>query len=264
MTHNRPGLLNRLVIALLGATALVAVHVPSGVLATQGSSQRYMVVFKGGYALNGDYALGKGYALVAEGQTYALDSTYALGRSYALYALGRTNTLLNQYALTDEYALKDDYALFGEYALDSGYALARGYALGQGYALGTATLGYALDGAYALLDNTANNYLGNNYALLDAYALDQNYALARDYALYLISAAGGTISTDLTREIGVMIVDSKNTAFAQIARSSALVQYVGKDFGVDMFPSYSEALSTGQLEIWDNETRPSSRPAPIR
>ena len=110
MAHNRSGLLNRLVLALLGATALLAALVPSGVLAAQASSQRYMVVFKGGYALNGDYALGKGYALTAENETYALDTTYALGRSYALYALNRTYALLDQYALTDEYALADDYA----------------------------------------------------------------------------------------------------------------------------------------------------------
>ncbi len=256
MTHNRSGFLNRVVLALLGATALLASLVPTGVLGAESGSQRYMVVFKGGYALNGDYALGKGYALAAENETHNLDATYALGRNYALYALQRTYALLDQYALTDEYALDNDYALFGQYALDSGYALARGYALGQGYALARATNGYALNGAYALLDNTANNYLGNNYALLDAYALDQNYALARDYALYVVSAAGGTITADLTKQIGVMIIDSKNSNFAQIARSYALVQYVGQDFNLGTLPSYAEAVNGGQLEVWDNEPLP--------
>ncbi len=260
MALNRSGLLNRIVLSLVAAAALLAALVPAGVLAANTASQRYMVVFKGGYALNGDYALGQGYALVSEDQTYALGATYALGRDYALYALNRTNTLLKQYALTDQYALDDDYALFGEYALDSGYALARGYALGQGFALGHASVGYALDSAYALLGTTANNYLGNNYALLDAYALGENYALARDYALYVISVAGGTVSTDLTREIGVMIVDSKNTNFAQIASSYALVQSVGKDFNLGTLPSYSEALNNGQIELWDSETLP-ERPA---
>jgi hypothetical protein len=260
MALHRSGVLNRLVLALLAAAAVLASLVPTATFAAESGSQRYMVVFKGGYALNGDYALGKGYALVAEDQTYALDATYALGRDYALYALNRTYALLDQYALTNQYKQAKNYALFGQYALDSGYALSRDYALGAGYALGKASVGYALDNAYALLDGTANNYLGDNYALLDAYALDQNYALARDYALYVISIAGGTVSTDLTKEIGVMIVDSKNTSFAQIVSSYALVQYVGKDFNLGTLPSYSEALNSGQIELWDNETLP-ERPA---
>jgi hypothetical protein len=255
MTHSR-SLRSRWALSLVGSFVLLAALLPSSAFAAQGINQRYMVVFKGGYALDGSYALGQGYALAKQDQAYALEGTYALGQKYALYALKKTYALVNQYALTNEYALDEDYALFGQYALDSGYALARNYALGQGYALAKATTGYALDGSYALLDQTANNYLGNNYALLDAYALAENYALARDYALYALSVAGGTITADLSRQIGVFIVDSKNTQFAQIMKTYALVQYVGKDFGVDMFPSYAEALTSGQLEVWDNEQLP--------
>jgi subtilisin family serine protease len=257
MTHKNPfKAYRRFALALVGALVLLAGLVPSATLADEVVSQRYMVVFKGGYALDGSYALGKGYALVTEHETYALDGTYALGNEYALYALSRTYALLDQYALTDEYALADDYALFGQYALASGYALVgqnEDYALGQGYALAHATSGYALDSSYALLDGTAGDYLGSGYALLDAYALEENYALARDYALYALSMAGGAITSDLSRQIGVFIVDSKNAQFAQIMKTYALVQYVGKDFGVDMFPSYAEAISSGQLEVWDSE-----------
>jgi hypothetical protein len=254
MTAENPVKLHRrLPLALIGAFVLLAGMFPSATLADEVLSQRYMVVFKGGYALDGSYALGKDYALVAQEQTYALDSTYALTRSYALYALDRTYALVDEYALSDEYALAQDYALFGQYALDSGYALARDTALGDGYALARATAGYALDSSYALLDSSAGNYLGDGYALLDAYALDENYALARDYALYALSMAGGTITSDLSRQIGVFIVDSANAQFAQIMKTYALVEYVGKDFGVDMFPSYAEAIGSGQLEVWDSE-----------
>jgi len=252
MTSNRSGLRSRLALAVAGSLVLLASLVPASVLADVGANQRYMVVLKGGYALDGSYALGKGYALVSEETNYALDENYALGRSYALYALKKTYALADAYALTDEYALEDDYALFGQYALDSGYALARNYALGDGYALAEASVGYALDGSYALLGDTAGYALAEEYALLDGYALHENYALARDYALHIISVAGGTITADLTSQIGVMIVESRNTTFAQTLRNYALVQHVGKDFGVDMFPSYAEAVSSGQLVVVQN------------
>ena len=252
MTQIRSRLRSRISLALVGSLVVLAGLVPGAALAGDAGSQRYMVVFKGGYALDGTYALGKGYALVTEEQTYALDATYALGNEYALYALQRTYALLDQYALTDEYALAEDYALFGQYALNRGYALGRNYALGQGYALAQATTGYALDSSYALLDQTAGNYLGNNYALLDAYALDENYALARDYALKLISVAGGTITADLTKQIGVMIVDSRNTQFAQLMKQYALVQYVGQDKGIDLFGDQ-------QLAVWQGPV-PAAQP----
>jgi subtilisin family serine protease len=254
---NPSGLRRRIALAFVAALTLLASLLPSVAQGYALDGQRYIVVFKGGYALNGDYALGKGYALVTQDTTYALESTYALGHEYALYALKKTYALLDQYALTDEYALADDYALFGQYALDSGYALfgtGEAYALGQGYALADATAGYALDSSYALIDSTAGNYLGNNYALLDAYALGENYALARDYALYALSAAGATITTDLSRQIGVFIVDSKNAQFAQIMKSYALVQYVGKDFGVDMWPNE-------QITVWNSADDPVEVPA---
>jgi subtilisin family serine protease len=229
------------VLALIGAVTLIAALAPAAA-AEPLVGQRYIVVLKGGYALDGSYALGKGYALVAQDETSALGGTYALGRQYALYALNRTYALANQYALTDEYALTDTYALFGEYALGSGYALDEDYALGSGYALGAATLGYALDSAYALLDQTAAYALGSQYALLDAYALDKNYALARDYALHVITEAGGTLTADLTRQIGVMVVDSLSPTFAQTLKQYALVERVGRDFGSDVFKDLNETV----------------------
>jgi subtilisin family serine protease len=236
---------------VLGAALLLAALLPVAVSAAPSGASRYIVVFNGGYALNGSYALGQGYALVAQEATASLDGSYALGREYALYALDRTDSLLGDYALTDQYALDDSYALFGEYALESGYALDAGYALGSGYALADATAGYALDAGYALLDQTAADYLGDGYALLDAYALEENYALARDYALSIIAAAGGTLTADLTDQIGVMVVDSKSSTFAEALKAYALVDFVGRDFGVDLFGDFQESVAPYQAGLPD-------------
>ena len=242
MALTRSSRITRSALGLAIVAVLLTALLPAAVLSAPLSGQRYMVVFKGGYALDGTYALGKGYALVSEQETYALEETYALGTEYALYALKRTYALLREYALEDDF---DDYALFGEYALNSGYALDTDYALGNGYALAEATAGYALDSSYALLDETAAYALGDQYALLDAYALDKNYALARDYALEIVSMAGGTVTADLTRQIGVMIVDSKSSTFAQTMKTYALVQHVGRDMGVSIFPNVQQ-----QVAVW--------------
>jgi subtilisin family serine protease len=252
MTQVRSGFRSRLSLALAGALLLVAGLIPSSVIGVESVSQSYVVVLEGGYALDGSYALGQGYALVAEQKTYALDGTYALGRQYALYALDKTYALLGQYALTDAYALTGDYALFGQYALDSGYALVgqnEDYALGQGYALAAATAAYALDSTYALTEDTAAYALDSNYALLDAYALDENYALARDYALYAVGVAGGVVTADLTRQAGILVVESKNTLFAETLSTYALVEEVGLDFSEKHLPTRQQAIDNGRLTV---------------
>ncbi len=249
---NIPSRLNRrttLVFATL--MALAAALVPSAALAATGVNQSYMVVLRGAYALDGSYALGQGYALTGQDVDYALDGTYALGHDYALYALNRTYALLDEYALTDQYALTNDYRDFGEYALGQGYALDSDYALGQGYALAVAAGSYALDSSYALGDEQAGYALGDNYALLDAYALGDNYALARDYALWVVMQAdpAAVVTADLTHQIGVLMVDSKNSAFAATLGQFELVQEVGLDFTEKHMPSLAEALADHQLTL---------------
>jgi subtilisin family serine protease len=253
MKKNPSGIRSGLVRATLAALALLATLVPAAT-ATPAASQSYVVILRGGYALNGSYALGQGYALVGQDSSYALDGTYALGRSYALYALNRTYALLGDYALSDEYALTNDYRDFGQYALDSTYALGTDYALGQGYALASEALqgsAYALDGTYALADEAAGYALGGNYALLDAYALNKNYALARDYALWLVMQAdpSAMVTADLTRQIGVLVVESKMAGFAQALSAYELVKEVGVDFSEKRFPSMADAINSGQLTL---------------
>jgi hypothetical protein len=249
MTRARPPIRRKVVIAICGALFVLAALVPASVMGAIGAKQSYLVVMKGGYALDGSYALGQGYALVGQESSYALDGTYALGRQYALYALNRTYALLDQYALTSQFQQTHDYALFGQYALNSGYALATNYALGEGYLLAALTGSYALNPTYALADDAVGYALSGNYALLDEYALGANYALARDYALAIISKAGGTVTADLTKQIGMMVVESRNTAFAQILKANPFIQSVGIDFASKQFPSLAQALSSGQLVL---------------
>jgi subtilisin family serine protease len=249
---NIPSRLNRrTTLAIATLVALAAALVPSAALASTGINQSYMVVLRGAYALDGSYALGQGYALTGESSSYALDGTYALGREYALYALNRTYALLDEYALTDQYALTNDYRDFGEYALGQGYALDSDYALGQGYALAVAAGSYALDSSYALGDEEAGYALGDNYALLDSYALGDNYALARDYALWVVMQAdpAAVVTADLTHQIGVLMVDSKNSAFAATLSQFELVQEVGLDFTEKHMPSLAQALADHRLTL---------------
>jgi hypothetical protein len=246
----RPSLstLRRLV-ATAGVALLVAAILPSAVMARGQEASRYIVVFNGEYALDGSYALGAGYALAEQ---YALDASYALGAGYALdeaYALGDGYALAEEYALSGHYALAEEYALDGAYALGSDYALYAldgSYALANSYALYAL---YALDDVYALTGSGSEYALAQDYALSGVYALDQNYALARDYALSLVAQAGGTVTADLSRQLGVMVVDSKNARFAEAMSSYALVAGVGRDLGWKQFPTMAEALASGQLQL---------------
>ena len=46
----------------------------------------------------------------------------------------------------------------------------------------------------------------------------------------LVTSAGGTVANDLSRQIGVLVVESANPALADTLRTSALVEEVGSDF----------------------------------
>jgi hypothetical protein len=222
MTRPAPSLPTRRAPTVLAMLLLLALLIPGSARAGEAASQRYIVVFQGDYALDSGYALGDGYAL---GPVDALGLQYALGPAYALvpdYALDGGYAL---YALDDAYALGLDYALYALYALDDAYALASAYALANAYAL------------------------PGGYALPAIYALDESYALAREYALRLVESAGGTVASDLSRQLGVMVVDSKNATFAEVMSGYALVDTVGQNFGWKAFPSFQEAVASGALTV---------------
>jgi subtilisin family serine protease len=123
-----------------------------------------------------------------------------------------------------------DYAVADEYAVGDAYAVEDTYAVGEQYAV---LCNYAVTGTYAVGGNYA---VGCNYAVTPAYAI---YAVAHDYAVSLVQAAGGTITNDLLREIGVMIVESPNQLFDDVMRSYAVVKEAGEDVSWQGIPSYA-------------------------
>jgi subtilisin family serine protease len=75
-----------------------------------------------------------------------------------------------------------------------------------------------------------------DYALDGTYALGGNYALNHDYALSLVQGAGGTVTSDLSKQIGVMVARSSNALFADLMRTYALVEDVAEDWSWQGIP----------------------------
>jgi subtilisin family serine protease len=116
------------------------------------------------------------------------------------------------------YAVDGNYAVGGDYAVNDEYAVDDEYAVGDQYAVGSC---YAVDGSYAVGP---------------AYAVGSCYAVAHDYAVGLVTLAGGTVTKDMMNQIGVLVVESANEAFAEIMRTYAVlngyavVEEVAEDF----------------------------------
>jgi len=110
----------------------------------------------------------------------------------------------------------------------------------------TALAGLLLAGSLSLNVSAGEQYalrylvvFGGSYALDGSYALGGNYALNHEYALGLVKGAGGTVTNDLSKQIGVMIVESSNEAFYALMSSYALVEEVGQDYSWQGIPSYA-------------------------
>jgi lantibiotic leader peptide-processing serine protease len=65
---------------------------------------------------------------------------------------------------------------------------------------------------------------------------------AKTAVLALVASAGGTVSNDLSSQIGVLTVHSANELFDDLVRTSGLVEEVGEDFNWKAFASYAEAF----------------------
>jgi subtilisin family serine protease len=117
----------------------------------------------------------------------------------------------------------------GEYAVDGTYAVESTYAV---------LCNYAVTGTYAVGGNYA---VGCNYAVTPTYAV---YAVAHDYAVSLVNAAGGTVLGDYLEQTGTMVVQSPSSAFAELMGSYAVVQDVGEDFGFQGQPNYAVQCPT--------------------
>ncbi len=104
---------------------------------------------------------------------------------------------------------------------------------------------YAVDGTYAVESTYA---VLCNYAVLGGYAVGCDYAVAHDYAVSLVEAAGGTVASDLLGQIGVLVVDSPNSLFADAMRTYAVVEQVGEDFAVKGVPGRDDRPGGGGPE----------------
>jgi subtilisin family serine protease len=82
-----------------------------------------------------------------------------------------------------------------------------------------------------------------------------NLAAARQ----AITAAGATIKVDLADQIGVLLVLATPQVATAIA-ASGLVAEAAPDFGWKAFPSYEEALASGELTVLAPESIPAGGP----
>ncbi len=121
-------------------------------------------------------------------------------------------------------------------------------------ALSGVLLAAALPGVASAQGAAMDRYLvtyDGTYALSGKYALGGDYALNHQYALSLVTAAGGVVVSDMSRQIGVMVVDAPATGFANTLREDALVASVIRDFSWKEYPTLQEAISSGQLKTVD-------------
>ena len=111
-----------------------------------------------------------------------------------------------------------------------------------GAALGTPTLA---------ADTAAERYIvvfDGGYALDGSYALGGDYALNHTYALEIVRAAGGTVTSDLSKQIGVMVAESSNAQFATLLGTYALVDVVGTDWSFQGTPSRAEMAAAPRAD----------------
>jgi hypothetical protein len=98
---------------------------------------------------------------------------------------------------------------------------------------------------------TGSNGMTRYNVVLAGTATADGFALAgtREAVLALVATAGGTIALDLSKEIGVISVDSPNALFADLLRASPLVVEVGEDFKWKAFMSREELAATGATPL---------------
>ncbi|HEX2051081.1 MAG TPA: S8 family serine peptidase [Actinomycetota bacterium] len=96
--------------------------------------------------------------------------------------------------------------------------------------------------------------------VLSGQATSTGFDANRDAALALVRNAGGIVSIDLSRQIGVLVVDSPNALFDETLRASGLVEAAAEDFKWKAFPSAQEAIESGQLTVVDESSVPGSGP----
>jgi subtilisin family serine protease len=66
----------------------------------------------------------------------------------------------------------------------------------------------------------------------------------------LVTAAGGAVTLDLSKQIGVLVVDSPNALFDETLRASPLVEAAAEDFKWKAMPTTQEAIARGELTVY--------------
>ena len=71
----------------------------------------------------------------------------------------------------------------------------------------------------------------------------------RQAALDLVVSAGGKVTLDLSKQIGVLGVESSNALFLNVVRSSPLVNDAAEEHVWKSIPTYDEAVASRQLTV---------------
>ena len=101
--------------------------------------------------------------------------------------------------------------------------------------------------------------LEGDYAVSGGYAVGSDYAVyavSHQYAVYAVQAAGGTITSNLSKQIGVLIAQSSNANFAQLAQQYAVAS------GYAVIESISEDRSVDPKDADSAPTRDNRRSNP--
>lgn len=108
-----------------------------------------------------------------------------------------------------------------------------------------------LAGATAGSGSVGGTELTRYTVVLAGTATEDGFNLAgtREAALALVATAGGTVALDLTKQIGVLVVDSPNALFDETLRASPLVAEAGEDFKWKAFQSRDEAIASGTVTL---------------
>jgi hypothetical protein len=100
--------------------------------------------------------------------------------------------------------------------------------------------------------------------VLNGTATEDGFALAgsQQAVTALVATAGGTVTRDLSQQIGVLVVESPNALFDETLRASPLVDAAAEDFKWKAFSSTQEALASGELTEVSAASVPGGGPAP--
>ena len=124
-------------------------------------------------------------------------------------------------------------------------------ALGLAVALG----GFSIDAGADV--NVTKRYV---VVLAGTEAAGGFVAADRTAVLALVQTSGGVVQNDLSSQVGVLMVESSNVLFAQALRNSPLVAEIGEDWRWQAFPSYQQAVASGQLTVCDGKKCPPGGP----